>query len=369
MDLFAEKYKNNLNSIVIYQYNLSATDSIPYQKISFSKTDHVLNISTSLWDEINFSWIETNKSIDTLDDKNRLLSSTWYQKNYILSTQNLVYWDTVRYYRKTYGINGLSLDESYSWSKISSKDPAKKWFNLYYIEIYKDNKGNDTLKKSGYLIDNNSFIVLDTKKTINKYNIDGTLSSQQYNSSEIRYSYFDNKIQSDTYGWDGNYYINLSSTLDSIGLTETKHASRYNSTANLVFTNKENYVFNENNELKIKSSYKLDENFNDWWISSNTYRSFYYYGNETQINNKTELNSNIEIYPNPATTQINVKINSNNNSSGSIELFSIDGKQMRSLKLNNGNNVLNTYGLKQGMYFIVVNSNEIAKKQKIIISK
>lgn len=82
----------------------------------------------------------------------------------------------------------------------------------------------------------------------------------------------------------------------------------------------------------------------------------------TGIRNYDKENSSINIFPNPANNQLNVKIASGKNQEGSIEVYNINGAKILSqpAMFNNGNNTisLNTSSLSAGNYFLTVKTEE-----------
>ncbi len=82
----------------------------------------------------------------------------------------------------------------------------------------------------------------------------------------------------------------------------------------------------------------------------------------TGIRNYDKDNSSINVFPNPANDQLNVKIASNANQEGSIEIYNINGAKLISqpAMFNSGNNTisLNTSLLTAGNYFLTVKTEE-----------
>lgn len=82
----------------------------------------------------------------------------------------------------------------------------------------------------------------------------------------------------------------------------------------------------------------------------------------TGINNYNNDNSSVDVFPNPANEQLNVKIASSKNQEGSIEVYNVSGAKVFSqpTMLNNGNNTisLNTAAFSAGNYFLSVKTEE-----------
>lgn len=82
----------------------------------------------------------------------------------------------------------------------------------------------------------------------------------------------------------------------------------------------------------------------------------------TGIRNYDKDNSSINVFPNPANDQVNVKIASNKNQEGSVEIYNISGAKLLSqpAMFTNGSNTinLNTSSLSPGNYFLTVKTEE-----------
>lgn len=78
----------------------------------------------------------------------------------------------------------------------------------------------------------------------------------------------------------------------------------------------------------------------------------------------------IRIYPNPASNNINLVLNTNEDlKEATVELFDISGRKISSEKINEKTLSIDVSDLGNGMYFIVVENNGKQYKDKIIISK
>lgn len=78
--------------------------------------------------------------------------------------------------------------------------------------------------------------------------------------------------------------------------------------------------------------------------------------------------NNIAVYPNPASNQVNIELNTNQLKS--IELFSVDGKllQKKAQSFTQQDKAkLNTQNLNSGIYYLKINLNEKVVRKKLII--
>jgi hypothetical protein len=71
------------------------------------------------------------------------------------------------------------------------------------------------------------------------------------------------------------------------------------------------------------------------------------------------------VYPNPATSTLNISISENNTS---ISIFDIVGKNVSEMELLNGNNTLNIENLNPGVYFYSIKRNgNIIETKKLVV--
>jgi hypothetical protein len=82
----------------------------------------------------------------------------------------------------------------------------------------------------------------------------------------------------------------------------------------------------------------------------------------------------MNIYPNPASEQVNVSFNMTSTANVKITVFDIQGRIAGTYEYGNqpaGNHVYNlaTGGLKNGVYFIRLNSGTVEQTSKLLISK
>lgn len=94
--------------------------------------------------------------------------------------------------------------------------------------------------------------------------------------------------------------------------------------------------------------------------------------NENMISVKeTKLETSLKLFPNPATTELNVRLNSNETNKR-IEVIDLLGKKVFSKNIQNSSASfrINTTNYKPGIYFVSVTSNNKAiKTEKIVITK
>ncbi len=89
-------------------------------------------------------------------------------------------------------------------------------------------------------------------------------------------------------------------------------------------------------------------------------------GNTTSIK-ETTLNNAVSIYPNPASNQFTVKVNSSLNINAKLILFDMLGKKQLEQPITQGEQTFDVQFLKVGIYFIEVTTGEEKWIQKLII--
>ena len=92
---------------------------------------------------------------------------------------------------------------------------------------------------------------------------------------------------------------------------------------------------------------------------------FLKYNGVLSTENITESNNSVSIYPNPATSQINLK--SSKNIIQGIVLFNSLGKKIFSQKLNSMNYKLNTNQFVKGVYFLKIETKNRSTTKKLIL--
>ena len=84
-------------------------------------------------------------------------------------------------------------------------------------------------------------------------------------------------------------------------------------------------------------------------------------------------NSDVVLYPNPATDNLSIIINAKSSNKGQVNVLDITGKVLSSqnITLENGNNVINqnTNDLTSGIYFVQVKYNESFITKKLVVIK
>ena len=84
-----------------------------------------------------------------------------------------------------------------------------------------------------------------------------------------------------------------------------------------------------------------------------------------QSSNTTELFSNIDLFPNPTSGQVNLRGVSNS----TVKIMDILGKEIRSENILTDAYVIDLSKEEDGIYFIQINTNEEQILKKLILSR
>ncbi|MGZ6539843.1 MAG: T9SS type A sorting domain-containing protein, partial [Bacteroidia bacterium] len=81
----------------------------------------------------------------------------------------------------------------------------------------------------------------------------------------------------------------------------------------------------------------------------------------------------LNVFPNPVTDNINVAFNLNQSENISMNLFSVDGKLIRTFEnktIDQGyfNQTYSTEGISKGIYFLRLSSNNFSESKKILVN-
>jgi len=90
----------------------------------------------------------------------------------------------------------------------------------------------------------------------------------------------------------------------------------------------------------------------------------------TGIENVNEVNTGMEVYPNPATNQITVALDAKT-AKGKINLIDMTGRVVASQIVNSNETIINTAALVNGVYYVtfISDNKEVKLKSKLVIAK
>jgi hypothetical protein len=89
----------------------------------------------------------------------------------------------------------------------------------------------------------------------------------------------------------------------------------------------------------------------------------------TSIEENVSDNFNVYLYPNPTTDLVTINMNSLENFSSELRIYNDMGTLVKSSSIKLNENVINVADLSNGIYFIVIESNNIFKSLKFVIQR
>lgn len=115
-----------------------------------------------------------------------------------------------------------------------------------------------------------------------------------------------------------------------------------------------------NNELYVAGYFRK--------IGNDSIASVAKYNHSLSIKNTSEINRQISIFPNPATSYTTIKTCNNMNMIKEVEIYTIEGKMLKQYTFSQNKITINTSQLSAGMYIIEVQTSKNKMYQKLLIS-
>jgi len=114
-----------------------------------------------------------------------------------------------------------------------------------------------------------------------------------------------------------------------------------------------NQVPNLNNGVVIENSAGIFFDFNDPVLTNTTRHTI-----DDGVSSISNLNTiNFSIFPNPASTVLDIRINEKGWNSGVVDILDVTGKLMQTQTLENSRNEIEVHNLEEGIYFLVITNN------------
>ncbi len=88
---------------------------------------------------------------------------------------------------------------------------------------------------------------------------------------------------------------------------------------------------------------------------------------KTSVHELADKNNSLSVFPNPATSEINISITNLNHQQASIRLYDDTGQLSRTYSTSNPLLTINREGLSNGIYFITVDIGNTRLKSKLVI--
>jgi len=252
------------------------------------------------WDVYEEEWYSSMKYIYSYDENGNLTQSLFYHYN-----NQTEEWKNTGKRLMFYDENGNKVEEISQTLDIETEE----WVNSsQHLLSYDEN--NNNVVYLGKTWDNETEEWINSHKAMNTYNELGQYTEQQFQNWDL----------------EAGEWLNTSQYL---------------------------YFYDENENMSYQTKQTWDTIINDWVYN---WRYDYFYS-EFEFNNINEAHGNlISIYPNPATEKIRVsgdvllkKAN--------ISIYSISGKKMKSVFLNNQNEI-DIKNLPEGVYLVEIQTKK-----------
>jgi hypothetical protein len=92
-----------------------------------------------------------------------------------------------------------------------------------------------------------------------------------------------------------------------------------------------------------------------------------FYSSDTIISVSESLFNDIQVYPNPASTQLTIDAGSNWNEVIALELYDLSGRRVWSERVNARTTLVNLSNFSEGIYVLKLNGTAVRKK--VIVRK
>lgn len=310
----------------------------------------------------NTSWINTQQIINTYDANNNLTIEMLYQ-NWTGSTwgaigKNISTYDTknniTRYVSQYWMIdhweNQIEYEYRYDAKNINKTNILKRlwyttgWENVIQNNYTYDTKNNLTLELSQEWDDS---IWVNTIQYTNIYDVNNNMTNKLYQT------------------WNGNTWVNNyqdSFTYD-VNNNQTMHLHQDWDGSSWVNTRQYTYTFDSNN-------FNISYAFKGRLIGSPTSYTdsiHNYFHTITGINNLTEKNANVTVYPNPSDNgKINIVFSEILSQPAQMSITNILGEKLQEQQLTEQKSEI-TLNYQRGVYLITIISTNEKISKKIIL--
>lgn len=162
-------------------------------------------------------------------------------------------------------------------------------------------------------------------------------------------------------------HIKLNVEANEVGTYQFEFTNMDNFDANVSVSLLDKYTNKTTNvKANTKYTFEMGAGLNQW--GKNRFELILNGKINTSINQANIIaNTNLVVYPNPATDLININISNASFKNSSITISSVSGQQIMNSTMNGANAQLNIEGLSNGVYFVtVVNENGFNKTVKFV---
>jgi hypothetical protein len=264
-------------------------------------------------------------------------------------------WSNYRKEENDYDENGnKTRSESYFWNLDQNKWIGNSKFEQSFNEY------GYILNSINYQWDNLTDSWLNAAKTGNTYTESGKLTSNSnysWNNSlqkwigeskhDTVYNALDEEIKTIEYAWDSK---NNEWKVSAINL-----AGYYND------------LYNTEGKITAHVFVAWNETLNEWCAAEKYY---YFYSTHniilTGLPDAATINQFVEIYPNPATDLIYLRLLSDE-ISGTANLYNNNGQLLKKIKLISNLNTVQVNELPKGLYILRIETNRLTESKKVLI--
>jgi hypothetical protein len=163
-------------------------------------------------------------------------------------------------------------------------------------------------------------------------------------------------------------HIKLNVEANAVGTYQFEFTNMENFDANVSVSLLDKYTNKTSNvKANTKYSFEMGPGVNQW--GKNRFELILNGKINTSINQANIIaNTNLTVYPNPATDLLNINMSNASFKNSSITISSVSGQQLMNSTMNGANAAINIEGLSNGVYFVTV-ANENGFNKSIIFVK
>ena len=407
---FDENGKQTLES----GYDWDATTSQWIGKDGYPKSETTYDTNGSMTLKISYNWdYEANlwyadhKEESTYDANGKITLRTGSQWNYNTNQWNATWKEETAYnengnqkisisyswdkttsqwvegdknkYESTFDVNGnLTLYVGYEWDKTTSK-----WISASKYEYTYDENGKQTLESYYVWVRTTNLWVNNSKRECT-YDVNGnqTLLSVYtwdaptnqwigFGKVEQRYDVHGNQILYSSYVWDATsqwrVYNKEESTYDAKGngTLYAKYNWYYYINQLVGFGEKYEWTYEDNGRMTLCFQYNWDTITSKWIDNTKT---TYYYSDHNITNISQTLETQLRVYPNPATNKISIATNSNLQGETTVCIFNMNGAILKQEKFQSQNLIeMDLSAMAKSIYLLQIQTKAGVENKKLVV--
>ncbi len=319
---------------------------VDYYKMDYTydENGNQLTYKRYRWITDSSAWIPYEFQECAYDIKNQMVM----QKNYWWSQENMLWHEGHRIIFEYDTDGNIILSEDYYWSSVDSL-----WIPQTKNVFEYDTDGNKILDEWFYWESQNSLWIPDSK-IVYSYDTHGNLLSHEY-------FYYDNSSKAYVHNRKKNYSYDLTYTKEEVLIPWARGAESYMALDGGDWS--ESAYLKEGMILSIVESQKADDDEFTVWN-----RETFYYSAAQIILKDVPLHApQLHLYPNPASTTLNISLGDETVSSFDVKVIDLSGKTMLIRKMGN-ERTIDISSLNTGIYLIQIKTDEGIFTRKFIKS-